>query len=69
MLYLDLAHRRLGLGLPLVELPLGERPVVVGRPVHHDDLDAAVATAPDDPAGGPHDRLGHRNLPRFTRNG
>jgi hypothetical protein len=52
-LLLDLAQRRLGLGLARVELALGERPVVVGRPVDQDDLDpAAPAMAPDDPAAG-----------------
>jgi hypothetical protein len=42
-----------------------ERPVVIGRPVDQDDLDpAALATAPDDPAAGPDDRLGHDQPPR-----
>ena len=59
-LLLDLAHRRLRLGLARVELALGERPVVICRPVNQHDLDrAALALAPDDPAPGPDDRLGH----------
>jgi hypothetical protein len=41
-----------------MELPLGERPVVIGRPVDQDDLDRAVlAVAPDDAAAGPDDWL------------
>jgi hypothetical protein len=41
-LLLDLAQRRLGLGLARVELALGERPVVIARPVDQDDLDPAA---------------------------
>jgi hypothetical protein len=64
-LLLDLAQRRLRLGLARVELALGERPVVIGRPVDQDDLDpAALATAPDDPAAGPDNRLSHDQTPR-----
>jgi hypothetical protein len=59
-LLLDLAQRRLGLGLARVELALGKRPVVIGRPVDQDDLDrTALVMAPDDPAAGPDDRLTH----------
>jgi hypothetical protein len=33
-----------------------------------DDLDhAALATAPDDAAAGPHDRLGHQRPPRWVK--
>ena len=46
---------------------LGERPVVIGRLVDQDDLDpAALATAPDDPAAGPDNRLGHDRAPRWV---
>src|SRR5512133_1445859 len=65
-LLLDLAQRRLRLGLARVELALGERPVVIDRPVDQDNLHpAARATAPDDPAAGPDDRLGHDRPPRW----
>jgi hypothetical protein len=39
----------------------------MGRPVDQDDLDrAALAAAPDDPAAGPDDRLGHDQPPRWV---
>jgi hypothetical protein len=66
-LLLDLAQRRLRLGLARVELALGERPVVIGGPVDQDDLDpAALATAPDDPAAGPDNRFSHDQTPRWV---
>ena len=45
-LLLDLAQRRLGLGLARVELALGKRPVVIGRPVDQDDLDRTALVTP-----------------------
>ena len=42
-------------GLALLEFALGEGPVLVHRPVHDDDLEIAVLTADDQPAGRPHD--------------
>ena len=58
-LLLDLAHCRLLLGLARLELPLGERPVVVRRAVDEQDLGGAVlAGSADEPACGT-DRAGH----------
>ncbi|HET6438970.1 MAG TPA: hypothetical protein VFG59_12960 [Anaeromyxobacter sp.] len=55
----DLAQGRLLPVLTVLELPLGEAPVLPVRPV--DDRHAAAAVAadtPDEPAGGPDDRHG-----------
>ena len=48
----DLAHRGREFRLVLVQLALGQRPVVVARAVHQRDLDAALAHPPHHAAGG-----------------
>ena len=50
-LLLDLAQRRVLPALALVELALGQRPVVVARAVDDHDLDAVVAAPPHHAAG------------------
>ena len=52
-LLLHLAHRGRRIELAGVELALGQRPVVVPRPVHDGDLDPAVRLAPQRPRRRP----------------
>src|SRR4051812_10501439 len=52
-LLLDLANRRRLPRLAAVELALRQRPVVVARPVHDEELEPALAVAVDDAAGRP----------------
>src|SRR6266545_3681296 len=70
-LLLDLTQGGLLLGLALLQLPLGERPVVLQRTMHQRQLEATAAVpvaAPDDPSGGSDDpRLVPEHCCRLAR--